>query len=233
MTALVIRWLLQKHKGNSILAIDADPNSNLDQALGIKSENSIVAIVDDVAKNTGQLPSGMTKDRYLDYRIQDSLVEAEGFDLLTMGRPEGPGCYCFVNNLLRSLIEKLSNSYNYLIIDNEAGMEHLSRRTTRKMDILFIISDYSLVGLRSAKRILELTKELELGVKDARLVINRAPQEVNQLKEKIDHIGIPLAGTIPEDEEVFRLSLESGNIRSLAEDSKVVEAVSKICEGTI
>lgn len=233
LAALVIRWLLQRHKGDSILAIDADPNSNLDQALGIKSENSIVAIVDDIAKNPERIPQGMTRDRFLDYRIQEALVEVEGFDLLTMGRPEGPGCYCAANNLLRTLIDKLSKNYAYLVIDNAAGMEHLSRRTTGKMELLFIISDYSYVGLRSAKRILELTKELELSVKDARLVINRAPQELNQLKEEIGHIGIPLAGTIPEDEEVFRLSLEGGNIRSLSDDTKVVKAVSKICEGAI
>ncbi len=233
LAGLVIRWLLKKHQGRSILAVDADPNANLDQALGIKAENSIVAIVDEITKNPSQISPGMTKDRYLEYRIQDSLIEAEGFDLLTMGRPEGPGCYCFANNLLRTLIDKLSKSYSYVVVDNEAGMEHLSRRTTRKMDLLFIISDYSLMGLRSAKRILDLTKELELSVKDVRLVVNRSSEELNQLKEELDRIGIPLAGVIPEDEEVYRLSLKSGNLGSLSENSKAVKAVNRICEGVI
>ena len=233
LAALIMKWLLKKHKDQSILAVDADPNSNLDQALGIRAENSIVAIVDEVSKNPSQIPQGMTKERFLEYQIHNSLVESDGFDLLVMGRPEGPGCYCFVNNLLRTLIDKLSKSYSYMLIDNEAGMEHLSRRTTRRIDLLFIVSDYTLVGLRSAKRILDLTKELEISVKDTRLVINRASKEVNQLKEEIKQLGVPLAGVMPEDKEVFNLSLESGNIRSLSQDSKVVKAVNKICEALL
>ena len=233
LAALIMRWLLKKHKDQSILAVDADPNSNLDQALGIRAENSIVAIVDDISKNPSQIPQGMTKDRFLEYQIHNSLVESDGFDLLVMGRPEGPGCYCFVNNLLRTLIDKLSKSYSYILIDNEAGMEHLSRRTTRKIDLLFIVSDYALVGLRSAKRILDLTKELEISVKDTRLVINRAPEEVNQLKEEIKQLGVPLAGVMPEDKEVLNSSFESGNIRSLSQDSKVVRAVKEICEALL
>lgn len=233
LAALIIRWLLKKHKDQSILAVDADPNSNLDQALGIRAENSIVAIVDDISKNPSRIPQGMTKERFLEYRIHNSLVESDGFDLLVMGRPEGPGCYCFVNNLLRTLIDKLSKSYSYMLIDNEAGMEHLSRRTARRIDLLFIVSDYTLVGLRSAKRILDLTKELEISVKDTRLVINRAPEEVNQLKEEIKQLGVSLAGVMPEDKELFNLSLESGNIRSLSQDSKVVKAVNKICEALL
>jgi len=230
VAALVIRWLLQHHGQGSILAVDGDPNTNLDAALGVKAQGSMVAIIDDISKNPQQIPSGMTKDRFLEYQIQDSLAEAGGFDLLVMGRPEGPGCYCFANNLLRTLIAKLSKSYSYIVIDNEAGMEHLSRRTARKIDLLFIISDYSLIGLRSAKRILDLTKELEISVKDTRLVINSVPEAGNQLKEEIHRMGISLAGTIPEDEKVLKLSLAGGNIRSLPEDSKAVKAVNKICE---
>lgn len=233
LAALITRWLLNQHKGKSILAVDADPNANLDEALGVKSERSLVDIVDEIAKNPAQVPPDISKDRYLDYQIQEALVEAEGFDLLAMGRPEGPGCYCAANNLLRSLIEKLGKSYSYLVIDNEAGMEHLSRRTTRIMDLLSIVSDYTPVGLRSAKRILDLTKELELKVKKVRLIINRGPEELNELKKEIDSIGIPLGGVIPEDKEVYKLSLQSGNIRSLSEDSKAVKAVTKICEGMI
>lgn len=231
--ALLMRWLLNRHKGDSILAIDADPNANLDQALGVKAENSIVAIVDDVVKNPAQIPADMAKDRFIEYRIQDSLIEVDGFDLLVMGRPEGSGCYCFANNLLRSLIEKLSKSYSYVVIDNEAGMEHLSRRTTKNIDLLFVVSDYSLTGLRSAKRILDLTRELELSVKEARLVINRAPQQTNQLKTEVERIKIPLAGIIPEDEEIFNLSVSGNNINSLSEEAKVIKIVSKICEGLI
>ena len=233
LAALIIRWLLKKHKGKSILAVDADPNANLDEALGVKSENSLVAIIDQISEEPDRVPSGMSKDRYLDYQIQEALVEAEGFDLLAMGRPEGSGCYCAANNLLRTLIDKLSKSYSYLVVDNEAGMEHLSRRTTRIIDLLFIVSDYSLVGLRSAKRVFDLTKELKLNVKDTRLVINRAPDKSNELEEQILRIGIPLAGVIGEDKEVLKLSVEAAGLNSLSENSKSVKAVNKICEGII
>ncbi|MBN2097412.1 MAG: AAA family ATPase [Candidatus Omnitrophica bacterium] len=233
LAALVIRWLRKTHKGKSILAVDADPNANLDQALGLKSGNSIVAIIDSLAKNPEQLKAGETKERFIEYHIQDSLVEAGGFDLLTMGRPEGPGCYCYVNNLLRNLIDKLSKSYSYIVIDNEAGMEHLSRRTTRIMDLLFIVSDSSLVGLRSAKRILDLTRELELVVKDAKLVLNKAGDETSQLKAEIEALGISLAGVIPEDKKLAGLSRENGDLSSLSTDSQALKAVDKICEGAI
>ncbi|MFH1245035.1 MAG: AAA family ATPase, partial [Candidatus Omnitrophota bacterium] len=113
LAALIIRRLMEIYPDDSILAVDADPNANLGEKLGIKAENSIVAIVDDIAKNPSKISPGMTKDRYLEYQIQDALVEGEKFDLLVMGRPEGPGCYCYVNNLLRVLIEKLSQSYSY------------------------------------------------------------------------------------------------------------------------
>ncbi|MCQ9208313.1 MAG: hypothetical protein NG712_02930, partial [Omnitrophica bacterium] len=129
----------------------------------------------------------------------------------------------------RSLIERLSKSYPYLVIDNEAGMEHLSRRTTRKIDLLFLVSDYSLVGLRSAKRILDLSRELNLTVKNVKLIINRGPQKLNQVEKEIAKIGVPLAGVIPEDKELIKLSLESGNIKSLSRESKAQKAVAKIC----
>jgi CO dehydrogenase maturation factor len=226
LAGLIISWLLKNRQGKSILAVDADPNTNLDEILGVKAGNSIVAIVDEITKNPAGMPQGMTKDRYLEYQIQDSLVEAEGFDLLVMGRPEGPGCYCFANNLLRTLIDRLSQSYDYLVIDNEAGMEHFSRRTTRKIDLLFIVSDYSLTGLRCAKRILDLTKELNLEAKEVKLVINKALSELNQLKAEIEQMNITLAGIIPEDEEVLKLSMQGNNIKLLTEDAKIVKAVS-------
>jgi len=209
--------------------VDADPNANLDQALGINSENNIVSIVDEMSEDLSRVPQGMSKAGYLDYQIQQSLVEAQGFDFLTMGRPEGPGCYCAANNLLRMLIENLSKSYAYILIDNEAGMEHLSRRTARKIDLLFIVSDYSAVGLRSAKRIIDLTKELKIKVKAAHLVINRVPQEINQLKTEIDKLGISLAGTIPQDEEVSKLSVAGNSLSELSEDSKSIKAINKMC----
>ncbi|MFH1046184.1 MAG: AAA family ATPase [Candidatus Omnitrophota bacterium] len=230
-TALFIQQLLKAHQDKSVLAVDADPNANLDQALGVRSEESIVGIVDEISKNPSTIPSGTTKDRYLQYRLQEAVVEGKGFDLLVMGRPEGPGCYCFVNNLLRTLIDKLSKGYDYLVIDNEAGMEHLSRRTTRKIDTLFVVSDYSIVGLRSAQRILELVKELDIQVKQKRLVINRAPENAGALKKEIEKIAIPLAGVIPHDEQVMAISVKNADLSALSEKSKAAQAVRKIYEG--
>ena len=130
VAALVVKALKERSEG-AVLAIDADPNSNLGEILGARPVSTIVGIVDDISKNPGQIPAGMTKDRYLGLRIQEALEEKDNFDLLTMGRPEGPGCYCFVNNLLRELIKKLMNNYAYVVVDNEAGMEHFSRRLVR------------------------------------------------------------------------------------------------------
>ncbi|GAG38834.1 unnamed protein product, partial [marine sediment metagenome] len=165
LASLVVRALKEEAAG-SILAIDADPNNNLGDMLGVKSASTIVDIIDDISKNPGQIPAGMTKDRYIDQKMQESLNEEEGFDLLTMGRPEGPGCYCFANNMLRGLIEKLMKNYSHIVIDNEAGMEHLSRRLLRRIDTLFIISDSTAIGIRSASRISELVNELEIEVKN-------------------------------------------------------------------
>ncbi len=230
IASLIIDWLVNNRKGKSVLAIDADPNSNLDQALGIKAETSIVSIVDDISENPDQVPAGTSKDRYLEYKVQDALIESAGFDLLAMGHPEGPGCYCFVNNLLRALISRLSKSYQYLVIDNQAGMEHLSRRTARKIDLLLLISDYSVVGLRCAKIILELTKKLKIDVKNAKLIINRASGAAEKLQAEIKKLDIPLAGIVPEDKKVAEASLVSGNTASLEKESQAKKAINRICE---
>jgi len=228
--ALLIKWLLDNQAGKSILAIDADPNANLDCALGVSSENSIVSIVDQMGEDPDRVPKGMTKDKYLDYQIQEALIESSGFDLLSMGRPEGPGCYCAVNNLLRSLIKRLTKNYSYIVIDNEAGMEHLSRRTTRVIDLLFLVSDYSLVGLRSAKRIADLTKELKLKVKDTRLVINRATKDVKELQSEIDKLGVRFSGAILGDDAIGKLAVAGESVFKLKADSKTKQTVSKICK---
>ncbi|MCX5701791.1 MAG: AAA family ATPase [Candidatus Omnitrophica bacterium] len=172
ITALIVRLIKESGSG-SILAIDADPNSNLAENLGLKPKDTIGKILDRVASNLDKIPAGMSKDRFIEYEVQTSIVEAPGFDVLTMGRPEGPGCYCYVNNVLRGIIDKLVKEYDYVVIDNEAGLEHLSRRTTRHADVLIVISDATKVGLRSAKRINELAEELKIQIKKKLLIINR------------------------------------------------------------
>lgn len=232
VAGLIVRYLISHGQG-PILAIDADPNSNLGETLGLEPGASIVSILDEFSKQGTNLPGGMTRPGYLEYKIQESIVEADGFDLLVMGRPEGPGCYCYVNELLRSTMDRLTRDYPYVVVDNEAGMEHLSRRTTRSADALFIISDYSVVGLRSAKRILELVRELEIEIADSYLVINRVTGDLERLRGEIQSLGIGLVGTIPEDDGLAELSIHGKALSFLPEDSPVVRAVWKICERSI
>jgi len=211
ITAFLIQHLLKKGCG-SILAIDADPNSNLNQALGVELTDTVVGILEKLSALKGDMPSGMTKNTYIEYEVQKTITEAEGFDLLAMGRPEGPGCYCYVNSVLRGLIEKLSKAYDYEVIDNEAGMEHLSRRINRAIDTLFLVSDNSRIGIRSAKRISDLTKEMDIKVATEYLVVNMAGSNIAPLKDEIDKSGLTFAGAVPFDENIERKSLEGKSL---------------------
>lgn len=217
IAALIIRIIKEKKLG-SILAVDADPNSNLGEALGIAAKTSMGSICDGLAKHPEKVPSGMSKDRFLEYEIQTAISEGEGFDVLTMGRPEGPGCYCYVNNVLRNVMSKLIKDYDYVVIDNEAGLEHLSRRTTRTADVLVVVSDASLVGLKAAKRIQDLAIELEIKTKKEFLLINCCEKEIE--KEKIDNLGLDYLGCIPQDKAIEKISLNCGSLIKLKEDAE-------------
>ncbi len=226
--ALVARHLLQVGKG-PILAVDADANANLSQALGIQTQFSIADIMHAVAEERESIPAGMTKDRYVAYRMHQALAEGQDLDLLQMGGPEGPGCYCYVNNLLRGYIKELAANYQFILMDNEAGLEHLSRRTTQNVDVLFILSDATVRGLRSAGRIRELADGLKLGVKKKYLVVNRASQEdVSILKVDIEQTGIEFAGFIPADPAVTDFDLYAKPLLSLPEGSPAAAAVADI-----
>jgi CO dehydrogenase maturation factor len=207
IAAFLINYLRAKNAG-SVLAIDADPNSNLNQALGVELNGTVVGILDKVAaiKDNG-LPSGMTKDRFIEYEVQNVISESKGFDLLAMGRPEGPGCYCYANTVLRGIIERLTGAYDFVVIDNEAGMEHLSRRINRSIDAFFIISDFSRVGVRSAKRISGLAKEMEIKIGGEYLIVNMARGDLAPLKNEIDKTGLNLAGVVPFDESIEDMNL--------------------------
>ncbi len=206
ITSFLVDYL-RKNKKGSILAIDADPNVNLNQALGVELTETIVGILDKVASMKDGLPAGMTKERYIEYEVQASISEGDGFDLIAMGRPEGPGCYCYANNVLRGVIDKLSRAYDYVVIDNEAGMEHLSRRTTRKIDSFIVVSNFSKVGVRAAKRISELAKEMELKIGKEFLVVNMARGPIDELKPEINALKLDAACVIPYDEDVEKFSV--------------------------
>ena len=219
IAALIVR-LIKEEKLGSILAVDADPNSNLAEFLGVRVKESIGSIIDDIASNPGKIPAGTSKDRFIDYRIQTAIQEQDGFDTLTMGRPEGPGCYCYANNVLRNIVTKLIKDYDYIIIDNEAGLEHLSRRTTREADTLIVVSDATVAGMRAAKRIYDLVKELNIKTKKNFLIINRSDIKPQALIEGVNYLG-----NIPEDKEIEALSLNGHSLLDLQKSSKALKSL--------
>ena len=229
ITGLIVDDLLKQKRG-SILAVYADPNANLDTVLGVEPQENIGRIIDSIAKNPSIVPVGMSKDEYINYQIQTSLSESNGFDLLVMGRPEGPGCYCYANNVLRQNIQRLIDDYDFVVIDNEAGMEHFSRRTTRSADCLVIISNYSVVGIRTAKNISNLIKELNLSIRREVLVVNRLKEKDDIVEAQIKDSGIEYVGSIPESKDLLELNLKGLPITALKQDSKIWEKIERIGE---
>jgi CO dehydrogenase maturation factor len=225
LAALIIRVIKEKKLG-SILAVDADPNSNLAEILGLQAKETIGGILDEIAAHPDKIPSGMPKDRFIEYRVQTAIQEAEGFDVLTMGRPEGPGCYCYVNNVLRNIVGKLIKDYDYIVIDNEAGLEHLSRRTTRSADALVVISDATKMGLKSAKRINELARELDIKTKKRLLIINQFNKELNIQITK--ESGLDYIGNIPQDKKILDISLNGNSLWELKDDAVSISALRKL-----
>jgi CO dehydrogenase maturation factor len=200
---MIIRYLLGKKRG-PVLAVDADANANLNDVLGIEVKSTIGEMRERM-KEPDEVPTGMTKDVWFEYKVQEALTEAKGFDLLVMGRPEGAGCYCAANTLARKYIDMLTENYPYIVIDNEAGMEHFSRLTTRDVDLLFVLSDSSRRGIMTAARIRDLVKELKLNIKKDLLVLNRMAGPLQQdTAEEIKKNRLDLAGIIPSDEEINR-----------------------------
>lgn len=219
-----------------ILAVDADSNSNLDLALGVDLDATIGAVREDVSEKTrkGTLPAGMAKQDILEMQIEQALVEAGDFDLISMGRPEGPGCYCAINNMLRVFLDRLNKTYKYVVIDNEAGMEHLSRRTTRGIDVMFIISDPSVRGLETAMRIRDLAREMEIGVGRYELVISRVRGEMPEtMAKEVASRDIHFAGIVPDDPEVSRFDAVGRPLSGLPRDSAAKAAVEKIVRETV
>ena len=201
---MIIRYLLEKKKG-PVLAVDADANANLNEVLGIDIKATIGEMRELMKE---EVPAGMTKDVWFEYKVQEALTEAKGFDLLAMGRPEGAGCYCAANTLARKYIDLLTENYPYIVIDNEAGMEHFSRLTTRDVDLLFIMSDASRRGIITAARIRDLIRELKLNITRDVLVLNRTNGILEEdIREGLRQSHLDLAGIIPADEEIYRCDI--------------------------
>jgi CO dehydrogenase maturation factor len=230
LASLIIRQLI-KHGKKPVLAVDADANANLNEALGLDIEDSISELLASLYNATDSIPAGMTKDQYMQYRIHQSLSEGDNVDLLVMGGPEGAGCYCYANNLLRGYMAELAQNYPYLVMDNEAGLEHLSRRTTQNVDCLFVTSDASARGIRSAGRVKQLVDNLQLDIKKLYLIVTKVEKDtLDSLMPEIERTGLELAGTIPMDSQVYEYDLHSKPLFDLPDDSAVVKAVSQILQ---
>lgn len=233
LASLTIKYLINKRRG-PVLAIDADSNSCLNEALGVEAHTTIGRIREEsleAVRVTGDRPGGMPMEQLFDYQVQQALIEAIGFDLLVMGRPEGPGCYCAANHIIRKYTDKLSESYPYVVIDNEAGMEHLSRRTTNKVNLLLIISDPTIKGLLAAKRIKELIVELNLEIEREALIINRSlGNDLTELKKIADDSKLLIAGVIPQDDLILRFDLEGKPVYQLPDDAVSVQALWSILD---
>ena len=222
LSGLLIKYLLKHHK-TPVLAVDADSNSNLNEVLGVAVGDTLGNAREDMKK--GNVPNGMTKDIFMSMKLEQAVAESEGFDLIVMGRPEGAGCYCAANSLLASFLEKLVDNYPYIVMDNEAGMEHVSRLTTKNVNVLLLVSDPSRRGLQAALRIDELARELNIGVGKSYIVINQVkePPSAGVLKMIAD-AGLELAGTVPEDGTVYDFDYRGRPTIQMPETSPSVQA---------
>lgn len=230
ISSLIVRSLIKKGE-SPILVVDADPNANLNEVLGLTIDETIGSIREDMAERSGSMPGGMAKHEYLDMKVHECLVEAKGFDLLVMGRPEGPGCYCFANNVLRDVLKSLGKGYPRIVIDNEAGMEHMSRRITTTMDKLLLVSDASLRSVLAAERILGLVKELKLSVGSMHLIINRVHNGLpTEVEKRIKELDLPLLDTIPEEELVREFDGNGKPLFELPDSSTTVQKVEEIVQ---
>jgi CO dehydrogenase maturation factor len=228
ITSLAIRYL-KKNGKVPILAVDADPNANLGESLGLAVGQTIGTILAGFQYEKISIPPGMTKEAYLDYKLNETVVESAGLDLITMGRGQGPECYCYPNTVLKKFIDGLSDNYAYMVMDNEAGMEHLSRKTTDEVDALLLVSNHSVKGVRAIARILDLVVELKLRIKRKIVVINMVPDELDPLvANELNRLGLKADAIIPRDEALYRYDLEQKPLMEMPDNSPAVQAVNRL-----
>jgi len=222
LAGMLVRYLVTNHK-TPILAVDADCNANLNEVLGLDVKDTLGNAREDMKK--GDVPSGMTKDIFMEMKLEEAVAEAQGFDLIVLGQPEGAGCYCAANTLLTNFLERLQDNYPFIVMDNEAGMEHISRLTTKNVDVLLIVSDPSRRGLQAAVRINELAKCLNIGVAKSYVVINMAKEAPSQkAMQMIADAQLELIGTVPDDDLIYEYDFEGLPTFDIPEDSKSVRA---------
>ncbi len=232
LAALAVRALVKRGLG-PILLIDADPNSNFGEAMGLKVEKSIGTMRQEFFDAKGAVPAGMSKETILEMRLNEVLIESKHFDLMVMGRQEGSGCYCFINNVLRKYGDSLAANYPYIVVDNEAGMEHLSRRTTTKIDTMWVVTDHSVKGARAVLRISELLEELKLPVGKRYAIANRAPQTLgDNFVKLIEQSGLELAGSVPQDEIVQQFDMSMESYIDIPDECEAARRVDELLEKT-
>ena len=228
VAALAVRYLASTGK-SPVLAVDADPNSNLGETMGMEVTTTVGDIRENFMKDPQSVPSGMDKKLYFELLMNQAIIETPNFDLLVMGRQEGHGCYCMVNNILNRFTEDLSKNYKYMVVDNEAGMEHLSRRTSGKVDMLYLVTDYSLRGLRALRRIHGLLESLKLTVNDMGIVVTRGPEKLSDVfVTEAKEIGIPILGIIPDDSALLEFDMGKKSLLELPDSSGSVVAVNNL-----
>ncbi len=228
---MMIEYLCRQNKG-PVLVVDADANANLNEVLGVEVETTLGDIREDMARaeQKGTVPANMTKADYAEMMFNDALIEEDDFDMLVMGRTQGKGCYCFVNGVLKTQIDKYAGNYSYMVIDNEAGLEHVSRGTLPHVDTMLLISDCSRRGVQAAGRLAEMIRDLELKPTRMHLIINRAPNgELNPgVREEIDKYGLDLIGVLPQDELVYEYDCEGRPSAKVPDDTPVKQALHAI-----
>lgn len=235
LCGMLIQYLCEKGK-KPILAVDADANSNLNEVLGVEVETTLGAVREEILlaeqASVNPIPKGMTKAEYAELRFEDALAEDDDFDLLVMGRTQGSGCYCYVNSLLQAQLAKYQSHYPYIVVDNEAGMEHISRGVLPTMQTAILVSDCSRRGIQAVGRIAELIKECNMHPDTVGLIVNRAPNgELNDgIKEEIEKQGLNLLGVVPQDEMVYEYDCEGRPTVDLPDDNPVKIALRQIVD---
>ncbi len=222
LTGMMVKYLIQKEK-TPILVVDADPNYNVNEVLGVDVTQTLGDVREEMKR--GDVPSGMTKDRFMSMKLEEAVIEEDDFDLVVMGQPEGQGCYCAANTLLSDFLRKLSVNYDYVVMDNEAGMEHISRLTTSNIDDLVIVSDPSRRGLQAAERINHLAQNLKIGVENLYLILNNVREEPSeQMLKLVSEAGLTLLGTIQADPTIQEFDLQGRPTYELPEDNPALRS---------
>jgi CO dehydrogenase maturation factor len=230
VTAMLIRYLVKDSgKKYRMLVIDADADANLADALGVRPEKTIGDMREFMQQSRYSTPPETDKQVLFESKLFEILLEAEGFDLLVMGKPEGSGCYCFVNNLLRGIMDKTVADYDLVIIDTPAGLEHFSRKTIPDLDDLIVVTDESRRGLTTAERIRDLAREIEMKYKDLYVIVNKVtPERKEKVLENAKSLGLKVIGTIPYDESLAKFDLVGDPLMGLPDNSLAVQEIKQV-----